>query len=46
MPAQWALTGSDSSSGTLGNLIDEFNSSGDRTMVVPAEYVEVVVVKK
>jgi ubiquinone/menaquinone biosynthesis C-methylase UbiE len=27
-------------------LIEEFNRSGDSTMVVPAEYVEVVVVKK
>ena len=30
----------------LIELIDEFNSSGDSTMVVPAEYLEVVVVKK
>ena len=27
-------------------LIDEFNSSGDSTMVVPSEYVEVVIVRK
>jgi SAM-dependent methyltransferase len=27
-------------------LIDEFNTSGDSTMVVPSEYVEVVVLKK
>ena len=27
-------------------LIDEFNVSGDKTMVVPAEYLEVVVVRK
>lgn len=30
----------------LIELIDEFNASGDSTMVVPAEYLEVVVVKK
>ena len=30
----------------LIDLIDEFNSSGDSTMVVPGEYLEVVVVKK
>lgn len=27
-------------------LIDEFNASGDATMVVPSEYLEVVIVKK
>ena len=27
-------------------LIDEFNASGDSTMVVPSEYVEVVIVRK
>jgi hypothetical protein len=27
-------------------LIDEFNVSGDETMVVPGEYLEVVVVRK
>jgi hypothetical protein len=27
-------------------LIDDFNSSGDSTVVVPSEYVEVVIVKK
>jgi SAM-dependent methyltransferase len=30
----------------LINLVNDFNSSGDSTMVVPAEYIEVVVVKK
>jgi ubiquinone/menaquinone biosynthesis C-methylase UbiE len=30
----------------LTELIDEFNVSGDSTMVVPAEYVEVVVTKR
>jgi hypothetical protein len=30
----------------LISLINDFNSSGDATMVVPSEYVEVVVVKK
>jgi ubiquinone/menaquinone biosynthesis C-methylase UbiE len=30
----------------LISLINDFNSSGDSTMVVPSEYVEVVVVKK
>lgn len=30
----------------LINLIDEFNVSGDSTMVVPGEYVEVVIIKK
>jgi ubiquinone/menaquinone biosynthesis C-methylase UbiE len=30
----------------LISLVNDFNSSGDSTMVVPAEYIEVVVVKK
>jgi len=30
----------------LISLINDFNSSGDSTMVVPSEYVEVVIVKK
>jgi ubiquinone/menaquinone biosynthesis C-methylase UbiE len=30
----------------LIKLIDEFNVSGDRTMVVPSEYAEVVVIRK
>ena len=30
----------------LVNLIREFNTSGDQTMVVPAEYLEVVIAKK
>jgi hypothetical protein len=30
----------------LLNLISDFNVSGDSTMVVPSEYVEVVIVKK
>ena len=30
----------------LIDLIDEFNSSGDSTMVVPSEYLEVVIVKR
>jgi len=27
-------------------LVDEFNISGDSTMVVPPEYIEVVIVRK
>jgi len=30
----------------LISLVNDFNSSGDSTMVVPSEYVEVVIVKK
>ena len=30
----------------LIGLIKDFNTSGDSTMVVPAEYLEVVIVKK
>jgi len=30
----------------LLDLIQEFNISGDATMVVPGEYLEVVIVKK
>jgi hypothetical protein len=28
------------------DLIDEFNRSGDSTMVVPSEYLEAVIVKR
>jgi hypothetical protein len=30
----------------LIDLIDEFNRSGDSTMVVPSEYLEAVIVKR